>query len=477
MSLAHTRPSVKRPWWALVLLAASPSWSSPSVTGGRPSAEPPAAPEARAVTDDALSGGHTTVFDTSHNAFGRALGNMERARWPLMLDGKAVFMKNWAADPEAGAGPLSNATGCGSCHFKDGRGRPLPELGTEAPLLARLSVPTRGAPGVSPDPVYGGQLNDRAMAGVPAEGSLAVTYTEVKGHYPDGTAYTLRKPSYRVTGLAYGPLARKAQLSPRIPGPVFGLGLLEAIPEEAIVALADPEDRDGDGVSGRPNRVTSARTGASVLGRLGWKANQPSVEQQVAKAFSEDLGLTSDLYPERTCTAKQEACLAKAPATGPELSAHQLERATLYLRLIGPPARRDVAEPAVVRGQALFQQVGCATCHHAGFKTGEVADIPELSNQPVRPYTDLLLHDMGPELADGRPDFEASGSEWRTAPLWGLGLLETVNRQVRLLHDGRARDFEEAILWHGGEAARSRERFKALERSEREALIAFLRSL
>jgi CxxC motif-containing protein (DUF1111 family) len=312
---------------------------------------------------------------------------------------------------------------------------------------------------------------------VPAEGTVAVTYTEVKGHYPDGTAYTLRKPRYRATGLGYGPLAPKAMLSPRISTPVFGLGLLEAIPEEAIVALADPEDRDGDGISGRPNRVPSARTGVPVLGRLGWKANQPSVEQQVAKAFSEDLGLTSVLYPERTCTAKQAPCLAKAVAAAPEVSAHQLERTTLYLRLIAPPARRDTSEPTVARGQALFGQVGCAACHHAGFKTGEVSDIPELSNQPVRAYTDLLLHDLGPELADGRPDAEASGSEWRTAPLWGLGLLEAVNRQVRMLHDGRARSFEEAILWHGGEAAATRERFKALERSEREALLAFLRSL
>jgi CxxC motif-containing protein (DUF1111 family) len=266
-------------------------------------------------------------------------------------------------------------------------------------------------------------------------------------------------------------------MSPRIPAQVFGLGLLEAIPEEAILALADAEDRDGDGVSGRPNRVISARTGKAELGRFGWKANQPSLEQQVASAFSEDLGLTSPLKPGSNCTAKQASCLAQAPAQSPAVSEHELERTTLYLRLLAVPARRGVAEPAVVKGEALFQQAGCATCHHASFKTGDVADVPELGNQTVRPYTDLLLHDLGPELADSRPDSEASGSEWRTPPLWGLGLLEVVSKQVRLLHDGRARGFEEAILWHGGEAAASRERFKALDKSEREALVAFLRSL
>ncbi|HYI00402.1 di-heme oxidoredictase family protein [Hyalangium sp.] len=463
MSFLPKRVSVKWTWWSLaLLLAASPSQS----------ALPLAVEE-----DEALSGGSTTVHDTSHNAFGRALGNMERTRWTQMLEGKALFMRDWPAFSKQLAGPLSNASGCGSCHFKDGRGRPLPEPGPEAPLLVRLSVPSTGVAAGSHEPVYGGQLNDQATSGVPAEGTVEVSYTQVKGRYADGTSYTLRKPHYRVTRLAYGPLAPRAMLSPRIPATVFGLGLLEAIPEEAILALADPEDRDGDGVSGRPNRVASKRLGKASLGRFGWKANQPSLEQQVASAFSEDLGLTSPLFPERNCTAKQESCRAIPVAQGPELSEHQLQKTTLYLRLLAVPARRDVTGVAVRQGQALFQQAGCATCHHSVFKTGEVSDVPELAQQTIRPYTDLLLHDMGPELADGRPDAEASGSEWRTAPLWGLGLLEAVNRQVRMLHDGRARSFEEAILWHGGEAAASRERFKKLEREEREALISFLRSL
>ncbi|MFP2928563.1 di-heme oxidoredictase family protein [Pyxidicoccus sp. 3LG] len=462
---------MKSPWWLLLLLTAGAPRQDAPVTDARPPEAPVAA------EDEALSGGATTVFDVSHNAFGRALGNLAPSRWYQLREGKLLFTRDWDAQGEGLPGPLTNASGCNSCHFKDGRGRPVPDVGTEAPLLVRLSVPAPDAPGGRHEPVYGGQLNDRGAPGVPAEGSVQVSYTELKGRYADGTPYTLRRPRYRITRPGYGRLEPGAMLSPRIPAQVVGLGLLEAIPEDAILALADAEDRDGDGVSGRPNRVVSARTGRAELGRFGWKANQPSLESQVASAFSEDLGLTSPLLPERNCTAKQAPCLAVAAARAPALSEHDLERTTLYLRLLAVPARRDVKEPTVVKGQALFREAGCATCHHADFTTGQVSDVPELSNQGIRPYSDLLLHDMGPELADGRPDSEASGSEWRTPPLWGLGLLEVVSQQVRLLHDGRARSLEEAILWHGGEATASRERFKALTRSEREALVAFLRSL
>ncbi|MCY1078150.1 di-heme oxidoreductase family protein [Archangium lansingense] len=451
-------------WWCLtVVLAAAP---------GEAPSEPPASP-----AGEELSGGATTVFDTTLNAFGRALGNMEPGRWKTLRDGKALFVRDWSAPPEALAGPLTNAQACNSCHFKDGRDRPYDAIGPEAPLLIRLSVPTADAPGGAPEPVYGGQFNDRGTPGIPAEGTVQVKYVPVKGRYADATAYTLRRPHYKFSPLGYGPFAPKTQWSPRIPATVVGLGLLEAIPEADLLARADPEDTDGDGISGRPNRVTSTRTGQTVLGRFGWKASQPTLEQQIAKAYSEDLGVTSPLYSEPNCTPKQEACRAVTQAREPVLSAEMLEKTTLYIRLLAVPARRDWNAPAVRRGQAVFQQTGCASCHHPEYRTGEVADIPELSGQTIRPYTDLLLHDMGKELADGRPDAEATGSEWRTPPLWGLGLLETVNHQLRLLHDGRARSFEEAILWHGGEAEAARERFKRLERADRDALVAFIRSL
>ncbi|AEI64500.1 putative lipoprotein [Corallococcus macrosporus] len=458
---------------ALLLTAGTPRQEE----AASPAPDAPVPEAARAPDDEALAGGGTTVFDASHNAYGRALGNLARSRWFQMREGKVLFMRDWAAHEAGLAGPLTNATGCGSCHFKDGRGRPLPDVGPEAPLLVRLSVPAKDSPAGRHEPVYGVQLNDRGTQDVPAEGTLLTTYADVKGTYADGTPYTLRKPRHRITRLGYGKLAPGVMLSPRIPSQLFGLGLLAAIPDEAILALADADDRDGDGISGRPNRVVNADSGKAELGRFGWKANQPTLEQQVASAFSEDLGLTSPLYPESNCTAKQKGCLTRVAAKGPALSRHVLERTTLYLRLIGVPARRDVLDPTVVKGQVLFQQAGCPACHQREFTTGTVEDVPELSNQRIRPYTDLLLHDMGPELADGRPDGEASGAEWRTPPLWGLGLLETVNRQVRMLHDGRARSFEEAILWHGGEGTRARERFKALGKAEREALVAFLRSL
>ncbi len=461
----------------LLLSAAAPP-STPGAQALEATASPTVPPPEKAPRPAASrSGGQTTVFDTSHNAFGRALANMEPRRWMTMAAGKALFMKDWSRAPGGLAGPLSNAVRCNDCHFKDGRGRPLPDLGTEAPLLVRLSVPSRRSPAGLPEPTYGGQINDRAVPGVPAEGALEVTYAELSGSYPDGTAYALRRPDVRLTRLGYGKLSPHTQRSARISSPVFGLGLLEAVPDEALLALADPDDRDGDGVSGRPNRVPDALTGTPRLGRFGWKANQPSVKQQTARAFSEDLGLTSPLYPEPTCTAKQPRCRSRAPSAKPALDDAQLDGVTLYLRLLAVPARRDVEDPTVLRGQALFQQVGCATCHHPALRTGDVADLPELSQQDLQPYTDLLLHDMGEGLADGRPDAEATGSEWRTPPLWGLGLLEAVNRQVRMLHDGRARSFEEAILWHGGEAAGAQERFTHLERADRDALVSFLRSL
>ena len=262
---------MKALWWlsALLLTAGGPRQESMT------QATVPEAPAG--VEDPALAGGDTTVFDASHNAFGRALGNLAPSRWYAMREGKLLFMRDWAEHDARLPGALTNATHCGACHFKDGRGRPPPDVGDEAPLLVRLSVPSPDAPGGRPEPVYGVQLNDRGAAGVPPEGTVQVTYEEVRGTYADGTPYTLRKPRYRIANLGYGRLAPKTMLSPRIPSPVFGLGLLEAIPDAAIEALADAEDRDGDGISGRPNRVVSVRDGKVRLGRYGWT----SVDGQV----------------------------------------------------------------------------------------------------------------------------------------------------------------------------------------------------
>jgi CxxC motif-containing protein (DUF1111 family) len=341
-------------------------------------------------------------------------------------------------------------------------------------LLFRLSSPDG-----SPEPSYGEQLQPQAISGVPPEARPSVRYEEVRGAFKDGAAYVLMRPVYSFEALSYGPMVAGVLVSPRVAPAVFGLGLLEAIPEEALVAGADEDDADGDGISGRANYVEDVEAKAKRLGRFGWKANQPSLRQQNAGAFAGDLGITSPLFAGPLCEAGQEACLAGADGgdvDGFELDGDRLDKVTLYTHARAVPARRGVGEPEVERGEALFRGAGCAGCHVSRWVTGRGA-IEEVSGQVIYPYTDLLLHDMGPELADGRPDGLASGSEWRTPPLWGLGLLGVVNRHTRLLHDGRARSVEEAILWHGGEGEAARERYKAMSAAERAALLTFMGSL
>lgn len=442
---------------AMALLIVLP-WLSPQIEGSSLLTEtarhdaPPSAEE--------LSGGAGTVFDTSRNAFGRPLANMDRFLWQPFRQGKRLFTLPFTAD---GLGPLFNAESCSSCHFKDGRsGQGL----VEPPLLVRLSVHT--SQGEVAEPGYGGQLQESAVPGRQPEGRLAVTYEEVAGQYADGSPYSLRRPAYRLEDLSDGPLAEGARMSVRMPPALVGLGLLEAIPAADVLAHADPEDLDGDGISGRANRVPNHADGSLKLGRFGWKAGQPSLRQQTAVALREDLGLSHPVLPTDASTA---------PAARHELSRHQVERLTLYTRLLAVPARRQWQEPEVRWGRALFHAAACDGCHRPQFETAEVAALPALSRQVIRPYSDLLLHDMGDGLADGRPEHRASGKEWRTPPLWGLGLLEEVSGGVRLLHDGRARSIEEAILWHGGEAQGSRDRFVSLSAEERGALLSFLESL
>jgi CxxC motif-containing protein (DUF1111 family) len=272
-------------------------------------------------------------------------------------------------------------------------------------------------------------------------------------------------------------------LSPRLAPPMIGLGLLELVPEADILAAADPDDRDGDGISGRPNRVWSRALSRSTLGRFGWKAGEATIPDQTAGAFAADIGLSTPLIPEPwgDCSQAQEQCRrgphGLSPGETTEVSRTLFDLVVFYGRNLAVPPRRDVDAPAVRRGEQLFAAAGCASCHRPLLVTGRDPTRPEHSLITIRPYTDLLLHDMGEELADGRPEWQASGREWRTAPLWGLGLTRTVSEQVALLHDGRARSPLEAILWHGGEAQAARDRVIALSRDERAALLAFLDSL
>jgi CxxC motif-containing protein (DUF1111 family) len=258
---------------------------------------------------------------------------------------------------------------------------------------------------------------------------------------------------------------------------MIGLGLLEAIPERTLLALADPDDRDGDGISGRPNRVWDWAQQRQVMGRFGWKANQPTVAQQATGAFLGDIGITSALFPRQNCTAAQARCSTVPTGGQPEISPERLDPVIFYSRTLAVPARRDLDDPVVQRGERLFAQAQCGRCHIPTLHTSPVNELPTLSHQTIHPYTDLLLHDMGAELSDERPDFDATGREWRTPPLWGIGLVFTVNGHTNFLHDGRARNVTEAILWHGGEAEAAREHFRHLPRPDREALVRFLESL
>ena len=324
--------------------------------------------------------------------------------------------------------------------------------------------------------MYGDQLQDRSILGVPAEGQVLRLYVDEPGEFDDGETYSLRRPMYEFDDLAYGPISVEVEVSPRMAPAVIGAGLLEAIPEDDIVGVADPDDADGDGISGRPNWIKDPTSGEATLGRFGWKANVASVERQVASAFIGDIGISSHLFPDQNCTETQTACAAAPNGGEPEVTDELLEKVVFYNQTLAVPARRNLDSPDVGAGAGLFGDLGCAGCHQPRQETGD-AEIAALANQVVFPFTDLLLHDMGPGLADHRTDGEASGTEWRTAPLWGIGLTETVSGHTFLLHDGRARSLEEAILWHGGEAEPAATGYKALSSEQRSQLVAFMESL
>lgn len=434
---------------------------------------------------DARLGGDTTREVTGRNSFSfpaPTLSNEERREFEI---GDSFFTQNWVTAPAStdardGLGPMLNAQACASCHLLDGRGTPGSTDDGNLGLLLRLSVPeTNGVSGTQPHPVYGDQLQDRAILGIEPEGRLVITYAETSGTYGDGTEYSLRMPTYDIESPAYGPLGDDILISPRLAPQVIGMGLLEAIPEADILASADPDDADGDGISGRVNRAWNPRTEQLELGRFGWKANVPTVEAQVVGAFNGDMGITSQPLPDHSCTPTQTACNEAPDGGDPEITEERLASVTFYSRTLAVPAMRDIDDADVRRGAEQFEAMGCASCHTPQQRSADLAvvGVRALADQTFFPYTDLLLHDMGDALADGRPDFDADASEWRTAPLWGLGLIGEVNGERFLLHDGRARTIDEAILWHGGEAADAAERFRTANADDRRTLVTFLEAL
>ncbi|WP_207388807.1 di-heme oxidoredictase family protein [Stutzerimonas kirkiae] len=431
------------------------------------------------------AGGAFTLADDGRSAYTRlAWERVPEALHERLAEGRALVRATWVVSPSldsdlAGLGPTYNRPSCLSCHPRNGRGEPPASVAEPMrSMLVRLSIPGQDAHGGPlAEPNYGEQLNEHGVPGVPGEGEAWLQWRSHQETLADGSRVELRRPVPAFRELAFGPLHPRLLTSLRVAPPIFGLGLLEAVPEADILAIARQQHAEGRGVAGMPNRVWDRARGGVALGRFGWKANQPGLRQQIASAMAGDLGITSALFPEPDCPPPQAACRAWDADRHPELSGPALDAMTLYHYALQVPARRDVDEPRVRRGERLFATAGCASCHRPMLRTGAFPELPALAGQTIHPYSDLMLHDMGEGLADGRPDYLASGRQWRTPPLWGIGLLATVNGHGLLLHDGRARGLLEAILWHGGEAAGAREAVRAMSAVEREALLAFLRSL
>lgn len=422
--------------------------------------------------------GNCTVYDESAYAFSYQVNGLTSQQSLDFYVGNSFFNQNWVEAPSSteardGLGPLFNAKSCAGCHFRDGRGAPFKNQG----LLFRLGIPDNSVAGSAPDAMYGGQLQDDAISNIDPEGDMDIQYTEMVGYYPDGTTYSLRKPTYSVSGQNYGSISSQVKISPRIANHMSGLGLLELIPEQRILTLADPYDANHDGISGKANYVYNVLTSGYSLGRFGWKANVPTIDQQVAGAFNGDIGITTSLFPNENHTSGQTSCIGLPNGGSPEIADNDLAAVILYSRTLAVPAQRNPNSSDVKAGKQLFTQLNCTGCHTPQHVTGSGGAINALKNIVIRPFTDMLLHDMGEDLADNLPNYRANGREWRTAPLWGLGMIATVNNHTYLLHDGRARSFEEAILWHGGEAEKSKNAFKALTKKEREEVLRFLESL
>lgn len=424
-----------------------------------------------------LSGGAQTVFDQGAGAFSHPFPYLSGDKLRVHEIGDLGFEATFVTAPaplNPGLGPVYNNVSCASCHIADGRGRP-PYPGEQMKsLLIRLSAPgTDATGGPLPLPGFGGQLQQFALAGRVPEATVAILHTYIDRYFDDGSSYQMAVPEYQFLN-PYIPFPAGMEFSPRVAPPVFGLGLLEAVPEETILAYADEFDADGDGISGKPNYGYDVIKQQPVLGRFGWKAAQPTLKQQTAGAYHEDMGVTSSYFPYESAYGQLQD---DGLTDDSELTDSLLHAVTFYVQTLAVPARRNADAPNVMEGKTIFMNAGCGSCHRPSMTTAVNVAFPERSNQKIFPYSDMLLHDMGAELADNRGDYLAHGNEWRTPPLWGIGLTKLVNGHNNYLHDGRARSLMEAIMWHGGEGAASRNYVKQLSADDRAKLIAFLESL
>ncbi|MFV0267331.1 MAG: di-heme oxidoredictase family protein [Draconibacterium sp.] len=427
--------------------------------------------------DGELAGGSTTVFMNNSLAFSTPAPNLAGARLDKHLDGDAAFEVIFVSHPaqiHGGLGPIFNNSSCVACHPSDGRSAFPQNLNAESGFFLRVSLPGSGEHNAPvPVPGFGTQLQHQAIFGVEKEAAIDVRYEEIKRTFDDGTVVTLQKPVYSIKN-SYEQVPADILISPRIGMPVFGLGLLEAVSEQDILAHADEFDSDNDDISGKPNYVWDPVSASTKLGRFGWKASTPGVLVQSAGAYHQDMGLTSSIFPDESSLGQTNTDTMYSDI---EVSDRDLEDVTFYVQTLGVPAARNLDDEQVIRGKKIFEQISCHACHVESFTTGVLEGVPEVSNQLIFPYTDMLLHDMGDDLADNRPAFQANGKEWKTRPLWGIGLTSVVNGHTRFLHDGRAKNITEAILWHGGEAEQSRNDFMKLSEEERDALIKFINSI
>jgi CxxC motif-containing protein (DUF1111 family) len=429
--------------------------------------------------DERLSGGAATVFDASSSAFSNPIEGLSDRDLSVHLSGDATFGQTFVAPPSiifTGLGPIYNNISCVNCHRNDGEG--IPTVGSSnSGLLMRISLPNvvDQYGGQVAVPGFGLQIQDQALLGVQPEAKTIINYTNVTVNYPDGNSVTLRQPTYTVQN-SYIPIPAGCVYSPRLAPPLIGMGLLGAIDESTILSFVDANDANGDGITGKANYVYDIYTKKIQLGRFGLKANTASLLTQVATAYQQDMGVTSYVQPQESAFGQTQ--MDNVSGDIPiELVDSLLNYVTYYVKSLAVPARRNVKDPTVQRGEYLFSQINCSGCHKQTVTTGIDLSLPQISNQRIHPYTDMLLHDMGTGLADNRPDYLATGNDWRTPALWGIGLLPIANGTPYYLHDGRARTVEEAILWHGGEAQRSRDSFTQLSFTDRNALLTFINSL
>jgi CxxC motif-containing protein (DUF1111 family) len=461
--------------------------------------QPPADFEAAEAFEIMQGGAGTSRKRINRDAYSHSNANLTFEEQATFKVGNGLFKKLWASSPSStqasdGLGPLYNARSCQGCHLKDGRGRP-PRAGEDAvSMFLRLSIPPQSEAQrqaladkdilLVPEPTYGGQFQTFAVPGLPGEGRFDIEVEEIEVPLASGEKAVLQKPVYKIRDLGYGDMHPDTMISARAAPPMIGLGLVQAIHPGDIEALADADDIDSDGISGKVSRVRDPATGALTLGRFGWKASKPSIRAQSAAAFAGDIGISTPEMPDNygDCTKVQTACRALPHGEQANLGVSEapdpvMDLVTFYSENLAVPMRRDVDDPEVLKGKQVFYQSGCPACHQPKFVTSRKAENPAHRFQLIWPYSDFLLHDMGEGLADNRPVGDASGQEWRTPPLWGIGLTETVNNHTRFLHDGRARNLLEAVLWHDGEARQARDAVVALSPADRQSLIRFLESL